>query len=112
MIGQFFYFLALLAVVGALAWISAKLMSSAKKGRLGRGRALEVVESLPLGPHASLSIVRAGSRWCLVGATKESVSMLATLDEEEIRMLPQAEGSKSLFESRLSKLLGKGGKGA
>jgi flagellar protein FliO/FliZ len=110
MIGQFFYILLMLAIVSILAWVSAKLAASVKKGRV-RGRRLELIESLHLNQQACLNVVRAGDKWYLLGSTKENVSLIAELTREEVE-IASGEGAKTIFEAHLAKFLNRKEEGA
>ena len=86
-VGQFFYILLLVVFVVLLAYYSTRLMASARSGRKRGGRHnLEIIEGVGVGAQATAQIVRAGSRYFLVGVTKERVTLLAELDEAHIRL--------------------------
>ncbi|ACX53112.1 flagellar biosynthetic protein FliO [Ammonifex degensii KC4] len=46
----------------------------------GRGQHLEVVEQIPLGPKAVLSLVRVGERYYLIGHGEGAVTLLKELE--------------------------------
>jgi flagellar biogenesis protein FliO len=61
--------------IGALAvWASKKWLPSIVTAR---GRNIKVIESIQLAPHRSVHIVEVGSQKFLIGASNESVRMLA-----------------------------------
>jgi len=67
-------------VFGLLAGLLALLKRWER--RQGRGRLLEVVETVPLGGGKTLSAVRAGDRLLLIGAAQQSVSLVGELPAE------------------------------
>jgi flagellar biogenesis protein FliO len=50
-----------------------------------------------------VTVVRAGNRWFLLGATKESVSLIAEMEQEEAAVAQP----KSSFEKSLEKIFRK-----
>jgi flagellar protein FliO/FliZ len=69
--------------VALLAWFVTKKMA----GSRGVGREtcnLSVVESLNVGGQAVVRLVRVGDKYLLIGVTKENVTLLAEIDEDQI----------------------------
>jgi flagellar protein FliO/FliZ len=83
-----------------------------KKRRVagGRGGALDVIESVYVGPKKTISLVRVGDRSVLVGVTDNSVSMLTELGDEETSKLlaaqeaPAPEAFGTVLSSAMSKV--------
>jgi flagellar biosynthetic protein FliO len=55
------------------------------KGGLGRSGRLSVIETVRLSPKQAIHLVKVGNQHLLIGATDQTISMLASVD------LPQAE---------------------
>ncbi|MGY1815447.1 FliO/MopB family protein [Blastococcus sp. SYSU D00820] len=71
-----------LAFVGGVLWFAARL---ARKRGLGQANGLvEVVARQRMGRASSVSVVRIADRVLVVGATEESVTLLAELDGEAV----------------------------
>ncbi|MDR1639578.1 MAG: flagellar biosynthetic protein FliO [Clostridiales bacterium] len=100
--GQFFCITLLFAIVCLAGACISKLMARTKRKRF-LGRMLEIGESLHVSPQALVAVVRAGSRWFLVGVTKESVSLIAEMEPEEANIAQP----KSSFEKSLEKFFRK-----
>lgn len=102
--GQFFFTIIVIIIVLYLAYLATKFFA---RSRLpGKGSNFEIIDSLPLGQQSMMTIVKAGGKYLLVGVTKESVSLLAELDGEDIK---RKEGTAVIapFEKYLGKLLKK-----
>ncbi|MGE5593366.1 MAG: FliO/MopB family protein [Betaproteobacteria bacterium] len=71
-----------LAVVIALIYLTGLALRSLQQRRMGvRGRpAMELRESLPLGPGKGLHLVRIGKRLLVLGATGTQISVVAEVD--------------------------------
>ncbi|OGS69688.1 MAG: hypothetical protein A2Y96_01750 [Firmicutes bacterium RBG_13_65_8] len=65
-------------VVLAAAW--AARQAGKRLVPHGRGRHLEVLDSLPLGVQRGLFLVRAGGRLLVVGVARDSVALLSEID--------------------------------
>jgi flagellar biogenesis protein FliO len=111
-VGQFFYYLLIVAFVALLAYYSTKLLASARAGRnRGGKRNLELLESVGLGAQAMAQIVRAGDKLFLIGVTKERVTLLAALDGAGVE-LPEPAGLRldASFDKVLQRLMHRGQK--
>ncbi len=69
------------AVLVALRFALARF--AVARGRFGRARALEVVETLALPHDAALAIVRVGSRHYVVGVGRGTIVALGALDTSD-----------------------------
>jgi flagellar protein FliO/FliZ len=100
-VGQFFYMLIVFVVVLGLAYFTTRFVASAKMGRMGGRRNLEVVESMGVGAQSFIHIVRTGDKYVLIGVTRGQVTMLGDIDKEQL-ILPEG-GTAVTFESFLNK---------
>jgi len=100
-VGQFFYMLVVFVVVVAMAYFTTRLVASAKMGRMGGKRNLEIVESMGVGTQCFIHIVRTGEKYVLIGVTRGQVTMLGDIDKEQLS-LPEG-GTGPTFESFLNK---------
>jgi flagellar biogenesis protein FliO len=81
--GSYLVKLAVVALVlGALYALGRKFRDSTYFAR--RGRAVRVLESSMLSPHAALHIVRVGTRYFLIGHAAGAVTHLAELTAAEV----------------------------
>lgn len=78
-----------LAGVCALAVVLLRVAAGKGLGRVPRGRALELVERLPLDARSAVCVVRAGSRVYLLGTSDgTSPNLLAELEAGTIEAVP------------------------
>lgn len=88
-------------LLGGVLWFLRRFGAAQRQGRH-----MSVIESVPLGPGKSLSLVRVAGRCFLVGTTKDQVSTLAELSPAELAANEPAQGvsfkqwSKLLWEKR------------
>lgn len=108
--------LLVVAVAVALGWAVKRL--NARKLLGGRGRHLEVLETVSVGPRRSLALVRCGAHWLVVGLGERELITVATLpapapalaDGAAPAVVPPvaAEPAQpSAFASELGRLVGK-----
>ena len=103
MMGQFFSILLMVLIVAGMAYFSTKLLARGGRIRSAK-RNLEVTESAGVGTQAMVQIIRAGNRYYLVGVTKERVSMLAELDEEQLT-LTVPDSTETPFDKLLQRFM-------
>ena len=84
-VGQFFYILLMVVLVAVLAYYTTRLLGSARMGKFGR-RNLQIVESMGVGPQVFVHVLRVGKKYVLVGVTKNHVSQLSELAEEDLKL--------------------------
>lgn len=77
------------AIVLALLFVTLRVLGRVGAGAPKRGGRLEVLESRPLAPKASLHLVAIGDRRLVVGLTPSGMVSLAELDAAEL----EVEGS-------------------
>ena len=106
MIGQFFFYILVFALVIVLAYFSTKWIAGARFAK--KGRNLRILESLPLGAQNSLQLVQAGDKVLLIGVTKESVTSLAEIPPESLETIQQPSAGGS-FDQLFRKLLNRDG---
>jgi flagellar protein FliO/FliZ len=70
-----------IGVIYGLYWILKQVKSSREEKAVGQG--LAALATLPLGPHRSLQLVRAGREIHLVGVSEHGVTPVRTYSEEE-----------------------------
>lgn len=56
-----------------------------------RGNYLREFDRLGMGPEQYIAIVRAGSSYYLIGVTKQNISILSEISEEQLVELPEEE---------------------
>lgn len=91
--------LGLLVVIGlavGLGYAAKRLGARRLLG--GRGRNLELLETIQLGPRRSLALVRLGGQWLVVGMGEKELSHIATLPAP-------AEQAPSAFAAELNRLV-------
>ncbi|MCR4402736.1 MAG: flagellar biosynthetic protein FliO [Firmicutes bacterium] len=90
-----------LALVIALIYLVGLALRSLQWRRAGRrGRpAMELCESLPLGPGRAVHLVRVGDRLLVLGATGTHVSMLAELAPGSLDEAERQEGPAGAADS-------------
>lgn len=89
----------LLAVIGlAIALGYAAKRMGARRLLGGRGRNLELLETIQIGPRRSLALVRLGGQWLVVGMGEKELSHIATLPAP-------AEQAPSAFATELNRLV-------
>ena len=91
-----------LALVLVLAYGTVRyLLPYLQHGRLLQSRRLEVIERLALAPRSSLYLVKAGSRYFVVGLTPTTIAYLTEIDAADLQ---QAEaGAAAAFSSILQR---------
>jgi flagellar protein FliO/FliZ len=70
-----------IAVIYGLYWILKQVKSTREDKASGQG--LSALATLPLGPHRSLQLVRAGREIVLVGVSEHGVTPVRTYSEDE-----------------------------
>ena len=96
------------AVAVALGWAVKRL--NARKLLGGKGRHLEVLETVTIGPRRSLALVRCGTHWLVVGLGERELITVATLPAPvegpapAIGPVPTAPAKPSPFANELGRL--------
>lgn len=84
----------------ALTYYVTRWIAGYQKTKTAQGN-LAVMEAIRVSNHQSIQIVRAGTdKYLVVGVSKDEMTLLATLTEEELQKLPQpAERTSKVGES-------------
>ncbi|MEU2348240.1 flagellar biosynthetic protein FliO [Modestobacter sp. NPDC049651] len=72
-----------LAFVGAVLWFAARVAK--KRGLGGASEVIEVVARQRMGRTSTVSVLRVAGRVLVVGATDAQISILAELEDDELR---------------------------
>ncbi len=103
--------------VGLLQWILSCIMVIGimiaclwllKKSKLapgGKNDFLKVIAWISVSRTDRILVVKAGSRYLLLGATAESINLLSELSEDEVQESLKSNSSSSSFASRLQEAL-------
>lgn len=90
-----------IAVLG-LTYLTTKWTANFQKSKL-RSRNIEVIESFRLTTNKYLQIVRVGDRYLALALGKDSVTMLAELTAEEVKLAERDGAGASSFKEILEK---------
>lgn len=90
-----------------LSYYSIKMFAIARGRQRRKGSNLTIVESIAVGQHSMVQVVRAGDKYLVIGVTKERVTLLSELDSDEVlKPEPITFDSKSIpFANVLNKFL-------
>ncbi len=94
--GMAFGLLAVVGVAIALGYAAKRLNARRMLG--GRGRNLELLETIQIGPRRQLALVRLGAQWLVVGLGEKELTHIAT-------MPAPAEQAPSAFANELNRLV-------
>lgn len=84
-----------LAVLVPLAYLTTRLVGS--RVGLRPGRAMRLVDTLPLGPGRALYLVEVGGRMLVIGVSGQRMERLAAVtDPEEVAQLRRLAGAGAL----------------
>ncbi len=94
-----------LAIVIALILLITWLLklTIGRRFSFGSSGLLQVVASVPLGDRRFISVIRVGERYYLIGISSGEISLLSTLDADEIK--PYIEKSGITTEGGFARLL-------
>jgi len=76
------------AFVALLAYYVTRMMALSR-GRGRKGGNLRVVESISLGNNSVIHLVKAADKYLVIGVTRENISLLGELDEEDVTIEEQ-----------------------
>ncbi|MHC5083155.1 MAG: FliO/MopB family protein [Planctomycetota bacterium] len=79
LIKQLFTMIAFVAVIGVGAWFFCKKMACNWTG--GKGKNINVTETVSLGPRKLVHIVQIGSKQLLIGSTGDNIRLLADVTD-------------------------------
>ena len=80
--GQFFLAIVIFIVILYLAYLATKFMARSRMPK--KGSNFELTDTMSLGQHSHIQIVRAGKKYFLLGISKDKISLLAELRPEDI----------------------------
>lgn len=80
---QAVFLLVLFVAVIAAAYYVTNVIARVQKGKF-RGRNLEIIEAISVGPQKSVQLVRVGKQYMVIGVSKNEINMLQTLGEDDI----------------------------
>ncbi len=112
---QLITLLIIFVLVCLLSSFTAKYIAKLQKNKISSGN-IEVIEAFRMGPNQYIQITRIGKRYVAIAVCKDTVTVLAELEEgeldlkEEDEKLPDALFSKASFKDFLDKAKGKAGK--
>ena len=84
-VAQFLTVIVLFAVVLALAYFTTRFVGTYQQGRL-TVRNFEPIETYRIANGKYLQLIKAGSKYIVIGIAKDSVTMMCELSEEEIKL--------------------------
>jgi len=93
-----FGLLAVLAVIGALAWVVRRINPVGRSA----SRLIDQVASAPLGPRERVVVLEIGTQWLVLGVTPRAVTCLHTMPRGELPAAPRESG---FSDSRFAELL-------
>lgn len=101
-------FLAVVAILGGCYFFTRLLAKRLSPGYGGGTGRMKVLDCLVMGPNKSLSIVKIGGRFFLLGIAAEQISLLTELTEEDLETgVNDGDGTKEGFSEILRRQLGK-----
>jgi len=90
-----------IALILLITWLLKLTMG--RKFSFGSSGLLQVVASVPLGDRRFISVIRVGKRYYLIGISSGEISLLSTLDADEIK--PYVETGGAAEEGGFARLL-------
>lgn len=106
--GQFVWFFMALAIVVVLAIYVTRFVAR-QRIRLS-GKNIKIIDSAAVSQNASIAIVQVGSKYLLLGATKDSVRFLQNIAEEDLDLSYLENNEQMSFQKYFEKILVKKGK--
>lgn len=96
--------LLVVAVAVALGWAAKRLNARRLLG--GRGRVMELVETIQLGPRRQLALVSINGQWLVVGLGEKELSCIATMPAASpAAAVPAPPAPPSPFAAELARLV-------
>ncbi len=94
-------FILFIFVVG-ITYVTTRYIAGYQKTRIKTGN-MELMESLRISNNKYLQIVRAGKKYLVIAVCKDTVTLLAELEEEELVFMDQGEVAVLDFKGILDK---------
>ena len=104
-VGQFFYILLLVVLVGALAYYSTRALAGARFARNSGRRLLEIIETISVSPGVYVQLVKCGEEYFLIGVSKTGVTMLSVVNLDLTNN--EAQNSSSSFGATFYRFINK-----
>ncbi|NTV91580.1 MAG: flagellar biosynthetic protein FliO, partial [Clostridiales bacterium] len=94
-------FIVLFGAILFLAYVATKFVAG-KSGKAMKGKHINVIETVSLGPDKRLHLIKAGNQYMLISSTSKQVQFLDRVDipEEEDESLAEGETDNNIFEFR------------
>ncbi len=86
-----------------VTWLVTKWTASYQKGKW-KGSNIEVLESFRIAPDKYVQIVRVGNRYLAIAVSKDGVTMLTELEEDELILPDDSVDSKMNFKELFEKV--------
>lgn len=99
---QFITVLVLFIFVLGLTYITTRYIAGYQKDMIRTGN-MELIETLRISNNKYLQIVRTGNRYLVMAVCKDTVTMLTTLQEDELNLKPQEAKKEATFKGILEK---------
>ena len=106
--GSFFYILLVLAFIILFCYFILRLLGRVK-GRGGAAGNLQLVESIMVGAQNMVQLVRTGDKYLVIGVTKEHITLLTELSEEQVKAIEPLPPIRDSFKKVLERYLPSGG---
>lgn len=106
---QFITVLILFVFVLAVTYVTTRWIANYQKEKAAGGN-LEIVEAMRVGNNKYIQIVRAGSKYLVIGVGKDEIHVLGELCEDELVILKNKSSEGMDFSSILEKLKKQSGK--
>lgn len=83
-VAQFFTVLLLFLFIVVLAYFSARWMGKMQGGMMTSNKNIQVLETMRLSNTKYIQILRVGKKYVAIAVAKDTVTMLAELEEDDI----------------------------
>lgn len=101
-IAQFLTVLALFLFVVVITYFTTRYIAGFQKSRLQTGN-MELIETLRISNNKYLQIVRTGKQYLVMAVCKDTVTLLATMSEDELVLAEHGEVEPFDFKGVLNK---------
>lgn len=107
-IWQLFFFIIAFIFVLILAIYVTRLLATSSYLK-AHNKNIKILESIGVGYHNSIQLIKVGNRYILIGNTKEKITLLLDLKEDDITLINQKnqEDIQSSFKKYFNKYLKK-----
>lgn len=101
-VAQFLTVLFLFLFVVAITYVSTRYLAGIQKNRLMSGN-MELVETLRISNNKYLQIVKVGNSYLVMAVCKDTITLLATMREEDLDLSVPTKAEAFDFKSVLNK---------